>query len=87
MRFHIKSSSYHHYACTIPLLCLYYAYYACTTPTMLTMPIYNYRILPEYAGTWILPGRKIPGFILAYRNIICVVEKSAILPYILPGYT
>ena len=40
MRFHIKSSSYYHYAyytCTmptIPVLCLYYAYYACTMPTM-----------------------------------------------------
>ena len=48
MRFHIKSSSYDHYACampaiclyyaftmpTIPVLCLYYAYYACTMPIM-----------------------------------------------------
>ena len=30
MRFHIKCSSYHHYACTMS--------------TMLTMPIYNYRV-------------------------------------------
>ena len=43
MRFHIKSSSYHHCACTmlsmptmlvLCLLCLYYAYYVCTMPTM-----------------------------------------------------
>ena len=31
MRFHIKRSSYHHYACTMPVLYLY-AYYACTMP-------------------------------------------------------
>ena len=37
MRFYIKSSSYHHYASTMPtmpLLCLYYAYYTCTMSTM-----------------------------------------------------
>ena len=51
MRFHIKRSSYHHYAycahyaCTMStmptmlVLCLLCLYYACT---MLTMPIYNY---------------------------------------------
>ena len=39
MTFHIKSSSYHHYACTMPiisvlcLLFLYYAYY-CTMPVL-----------------------------------------------------
>ena len=33
MRFHIKSSSYHHYA--------YYVHYAYTIPTM---PTYNYRL-------------------------------------------
>ena len=47
MRFHNNSSSYYHYACTIPtmlvlcLLFLCYAYYACTMPTI---PIYNYHI-------------------------------------------
>ena len=41
MRFHIKSSSYHHYAFTMPIMpVLRLAYYACT---MSTMPIYNYR--------------------------------------------
>ena len=60
MTFHIKSSSYHHYACTMStihvlcLLCLYYAYYACTMPTMLTMPIYNYRV-----GDCLVPSTEI----------------------------
>ena len=51
MRFHIKSSSYHHYGCTmptIPVLCLYYAYYTCTMPNMpvlcLLCPYYDYYV-------------------------------------------
>ena len=40
MRFHIKSSSYHHYACTMPLLCLYYAYYAYYASTMPLLCLY-----------------------------------------------
>ena len=39
MRFHVKSSSYHHQACTMsatPVLmyCAYYAYYVCTMPVL-----------------------------------------------------
>ena len=53
MRFHIKRSSYHHFACTmltmptIPIYNYRYAYYPCTmsVPCLYyacTMPIYNY---------------------------------------------